>query len=147
MYTYTPTRCILRYHRFTWLCRIRKQTSARDGCWYHCAQVTKAHTAIHPGFETHGQQSHPKSKTEGNSGPTNYTLVQRKLLMLYTGGSRMWIYFQKWEPLKNHHFSVANHFDFFRVAQCHTNPKYLWNSLGMVQCHILDPSLTKELIW
>ena len=33
---------------------------------------------IHPDFETH-RQSHPKSETEGASGPTKWTSVQQKL--------------------------------------------------------------------
>ena len=34
---------------------------------------------IQPDFETHGQ-CHPKSQTEGTSGPTKKTSVQQKLL-------------------------------------------------------------------
>ena len=42
-------------------------------------QVTKdrRRRLIRPDFETYGQ-SHPKFETEGNSGPTKWTLVQQK---------------------------------------------------------------------
>ena len=48
----------------------------RDDSGNCCAQATKERS---PGFETHGQQSHPKSKTNSTSDPTKLILIQQNV--------------------------------------------------------------------
>ena len=52
----------------------------RDGFEDHCAQVTKRtqSTMSPPWLETHWQ-SHPKSRTDGTSGPTKVPCCNKKV--------------------------------------------------------------------